>query len=828
MASATLSATLPSDRPEGPGPSEAPDLERLDLAIEGMTCSACSARLERVLNGSAGVTDATVNLALERAMIRIDRAAADLGAVMDVVQRCGFRVGTETGTYHVNDLGNDRVARAVEDALRAVSGVLDVKVSPALEQVSVTAVSLMVPDTVLADRVRAAGYALVATAGVGGQVERERRQTARERRAILAAALLTAPFMVEMVVMFAFPADARPFHLPALVQLGLAIPLQFVIGLRFYRGAINALRGGGANMDVLVALGTTSAFAYSLYQIVAVPGPSHLYFEASAVIITLVMLGKHMEARAKRGAAAAIQELLALRPDVALVRLQDGGVEERPCRDLRVGDVVVCRPGDNVAADGVIARGEAEIDESLITGESRPIPKGPGDTVTAGSINVDGFIDIETRAVGEDSTLAKMIGLVENAQVGKPAVQRLVDRVSAVFVPVVVGIAAVTFVGWLLAGAGLENALISAVATLVIACPCALGLATPTAIMAGSGAAARAGILIKDITTLEQAHGLSHVVFDKTGTLTEGKPSLAAIELLAGRDENEVLEVAASLQQGSEHPIALAFRKAVEERGLTLDPVEHFKNTVARGIEGDVNGVRYLVGNDRLFRDKGLDPPPRELQRGGAEVWLGASLEGGDALLARFELVDELRPQAKAAVEQLKRLQVTPLLVSGDAVSVAQRIGAELGIAEVHGEARPEDKSTIIAELAERGASVGMVGDGVNDAPALARATVGIALGTGTDVAMETAAITLMRPDPRLVAGAIDASRRTFRKIKQNLFWAFVYNVVGLPLAAFGFLSPTLAGAAMAFSSVSVVTNSLMLRSWKPTLPRLEEKGAPS
>ena len=823
-----VSATLPSDSPGDPGSSEAPELERLDLAIEGMTCSACSTRLERVLNGSAGVTDATVNLALERAMIRIDRAGADLRSVMDVVQRCGFRVGTETGTYHIDDLGNDRVARAVEDALRAVPGVLDVKVSPALEQVSVTAVSLMVPDTVLADRVRAAGYALVATAGVGGQVERERRQTARERRAILAAALLTAPFMVEMVVMFAFPADARPFHLPPLVQLALAIPLQFVIGLRFYRGAINALRGGGANMDVLVALGTTSAFAYSLYQIVAVPGPSHLYFEASAVIITLVMLGKHMEARAKRGAAAAIQELLALRPDVALVRLPDGGVEERPCRDLRVGDVVVCRPGDNVAADGVIARGEAEIDESLITGESRPIPKGPGDTVTAGSINVDGFIDIETRAVGEDSTLAKMIGLVENAQVGKPAVQRLVDRVSAIFVPVVVGIAAVTFAGWLLAGAGLENALISAVATLVIACPCALGLATPTAIMAGSGAAARAGILIKDITTLEQAHGLSHVVFDKTGTLTEGKPSLAAIELLAGRDENEVLQVAASLQQGSEHPIALAFRKAVEERGLTLDPVEHFKNTVARGIEGDVNGVRYLVGNDRLFHDKALDPPPRELQRGGAEVWLGASLEGGDALLARFELVDELRPQAKAAVEQLKRLQVTPLLVSGDAVSVAQRIGGELGIDEVHGEARPEDKSTIIAELAERGASVGMVGDGVNDAPALARATVGIALGTGTDVAMETAAITLMRPDPRLVAGAIDASRRTFRKIKQNLFWAFVYNVVGLPLAAFGFLSPTLAGAAMAFSSVSVVTNSLMLRSWKPTLPRLEEKGAPS
>ena len=792
--------------------------QRFDLAIEGMTCSACSARLERVLNAAEGIDDAVVNLALERAMIHTDPARADLDAVVAAVRRCGFDVGTESGAFHVGNLGRGNSAERIEEALRAVAGVLDVQLNPALERVHVTAVSLMVPDSALVEAVRGVGHQLVPEGRGGEHVEREHRQTVRERRGILIAALLTAPFMAQMAFM-PFGERAAHLHMPPWVELALVVPLQFGFGLRFYRGALNSLRGGGANMDVLVALGTSAAFVYSLYQLLAFGNDAHLYFEASAVIITLVMLGKHLEARAKRGAAAAIQELLDLQPDTALMRLPDGSVAERSCRELAIGDVVACRPGDRIPADGEIVRGEADVDESLITGESNPIAKGPGDAVTAGAINVDGFIDVETRAVGENSTLAKMIHLVENAQAGKPAVQRLVDRVSAVFVPAVICIAVLTFLGtWLVSGSDLETAVISAAATLVIACPCALGLATPTAIMTGSSAAARAGILVKDVATLEQAHGLTHIVFDKTGTLTEGRPAVADVELLADLDEDEVLCIAASLQQGSEHPIALAFREEVERRGLKLADVEHFRNTVSRGIEGDVNGTRYLVGNDRLFRDKNLDPPPRALHRGGTEVWLGASLSGGDALLARFELVDELRPTAKAAVDELKALRITPLLVSGDAVSVAQDIARDLGIDRVHGEARPEDKAGIIAELAESGAKVGMVGDGVNDAPALAQATVGIALGSGTDIAMETASITLMRPDPRLVAGAIDASRHTFRKIKQNLFWAFIYNVVGLPLAAFGYLSPSLAGAAMAFSSVSVVTNSLMLRTWKPRL----------
>ncbi len=807
--------------------ASAEDRQRYDLVIEGMTCSACSSRLEKVLNATDGIDSAVVNLALERANVTALRESLNLQGVIEVVRRCGFRVGSESSTYFVSGLDSDEVANHVDATLRGIPGVIDVEMDRAQERVEISLASLMVPDALLFEQARGAGFDLVPDSlevdeQGHAQSMRERQQTRRERIAIAVAVTLTAPFLAQMFVMFLAGPDAMHLHLPPFAELALAIPLQFVLGLRFYRGAINSLRGGGANMDVLVAMGTTSAFAYSLYLMISDldAARGQLYFEASAMIITLVMIGKYFEARAKRGAAAAIQELLALQPDTALVRLPNGEVEERRGSLLRVGDIIVCRPGDRIAADGVITRGEADVDESLITGESNPVPKGEGSDVVTGSINVDGFIDIEISAVGENSTLARMIHLVESAQIGKPAVQRLVDKVSTIFVPAVVAIAIVTFVGWLVGGAGLAVAVKSAAATLVIACPCALGLATPTAIMTGSSIAARAGVLIKDIATLEQAHKVDHVVFDKTGTLTEGKPSVADIELLAGLEEDEVLRIAASLQQGSEHPIARAFRDEVERRGLALADVEHFKNVVSRGVEGDIAGTRYLVGNDRLFLDRNLDPPPRELFRGGTEVWLGASLAGGDALLARFELVDELRPMAKAAVAQLQGQGIVPLLVSGDAIPVAKRVGAELGIGEdyVHGETKPEDKARIIAELSEGGAQVGMVGDGVNDAPALAQASVGIALGTGTGVAMETAAITLMRPDPRLVASAIDISRRTFRKIKQNLFWAFIYNVVGLPLAAFGFLSPTLAGAAMAFSSVSVVSNSLLLRRWKAEL----------
>ena len=796
---------------------------RYKFLIEGMTCAACSGRLERVLNGADAVSRAAVNLPMERATIDVNEGAG-VDEVVGLVRRAGFDVGTEKRPFAIEGRVDSDGADRIEAALRSVPGVLDARVDRTVGQVDATIVSLAVADQDLFEAASAAGYGISAMGEHDAAEERERRKAARDRWAIAIASVLTAPFLVDMLFNVpGYRVAAGPI-LPPLVQAALATPLQFVIGARFYRGAFNALRGGGANMDVLVAMGTTAAYLYSWYLMLAAGsgGASHLYFEASAVIITLVLVGKYMEERAKRGAAQAIRQLLTLRPDTALARLPDGSIVERPARDVAVGDILVCRPGQQIAADGVVVAGEAEIDEALITGESVPVPKKPGDSVTTGSLNIDGLIDIETLATGAESTLAKMIRLIEDAQASKPAVQRQVDRLSAVFVPAVVAISALTFLAWLAAGADLEFTVVTAVSVLVIACPCALGLATPTAIMTGSGAAARAGILVKDISALEQAHTLSHVVFDKTGTLTEGSPALRRIDVLVERAEDDMLMIAASLQQGSEHPIAVALRAAAKERGLDLRPIEDFRTAVGRGVEGVVDGVRYLLGNEQLFVARGLDPPPRELHYGGTQVWLGASLPGGETMLAWFELIDVLRPQSAAAVERLKRIGVVPMLVSGDVNDVAHRIGGMIGIDEIRGEARPEDKTEIVAEMIGEGHRVGMVGDGINDTPALARATVGVAMGSGTDVAMETAAITLMRPDPRLVASAIDIGRRTFRKIKQNLFWAFIYNTIALPLAALGYLSPPIAAGAMAFSSLSVVANSLILRAWTP---KLEDDG---
>ncbi len=725
--------------------------------VEGMTCSACSSRVEKVLSNVPGVVDAHVNLALERATLNV-LPGVKQDALTGPVAAAGFRLSSVS-------------------ADRAPSENLQGK-------------------------------------GTGAWTE---------RTTMLVSVILTIPFLAQMLVGLSQGWTGFGWYMPVYVEAVLASVLQIGIGARYYKGAYYALRGGGANMDVLVALGTTSAYLYSWYLVIALDAAAagRLYFEASAIIITLVMIGKYIETRARRRAGRSIRELMAIRPVTARVRTVDGAEEDRPVQTLKPGDIVICRPGDRVAADGVVLLGEAEVDEALITGESVPVRKCPGDSVIAGSINVNGFVEIEARAIGNESTLGRVIRLVENAQAGKPAIQRLVDRVSGVFVPVVVLLAVITFFAWMVMGVTLEIALINAVSVLVIACPCALGLATPTAIVTGAGAAARAGILVKDIESLEQSQGLTHVVFDKTGTLTEGRPRIVSVNPLHDRSEHDLLRVAASLQQGSEHPFATAFQLMATERKLALSSVERFRNHVARGVEGEIDGVAYLLGNQRLFTELcPVTPPPAAPQQGGATaVWL-ASRRGETECEyhARFELIDALRPDAVEVVEGLKNLGVKTLLVSGDTESVVTRIGRQVGIDEAYGEATPEDKERIVGRLMENGAIVCMVGDGINDAPALARANVGIAMGSGTDVAMETAAITLMRPDPFLVAGTIDVSRRTIRKIKQNLFWAFIYNVTGLPLAAMGFLFPAAAAAMMAFSSISVVLNSLTLRSWRPRI----------
>ncbi|MDE0349805.1 MAG: heavy metal translocating P-type ATPase [Gammaproteobacteria bacterium] len=799
--------------------------QRLTLDIEGMTCAACSTRLEKALTRAEGVREASVNLATERAVVTIDAGETDLPSVAEAVSRAGFAVGRETLSFVVEGMTCAACAGRVEKALRTVPGVFDANVNLAIERAHVTFAHRCVDAEQLADAVTKAGYrALMVEPEEGSRQAREQAQLDRERRVLILSAALTLPMVIGMTLDVLGYED---LHVMPSLEVALATPIQFLIGLRFYRGALNALRGGTANMDVLVALGTTAAYGFSWYllQTLGEEADGELYFEASAVIITLVLLGKYLESRARRGTTAAIRALMELRPETARVERADGTEAEVPIALVRPGDVAVVRPGERMPVDGVVTDGASEVDESLVTGESVPVAKTEGASVTGGSINGAGLLKVRATAVGEESTLARIIRLVENAQAGKASVQRLVDRISAVFVPCVVAVAAVTFLAWLVFSGDLETSLIAAVSVLVIACPCALGLATPTAIMTGTGAAARAGILVKDIAALEQAHRVDTVVFDKTGTLTEGKPHV--VDAHAGAmPPDEVVRLAASVQQGSEHPLAGAILSDARERDVAPYPLRDFEAVAGRGVRGRVDGRRVKVGSAAFVGEAAVvEDALLTVARGWEDqgrtavfvcVETDAPSSGTGQVAGLIGVADPLRETAAEAVDQLGALGIRTSMLSGDAVAVAERVGTALGIGEARGGVRPDQKAAVVQELNAQGRVVGMVGDGINDAPALAAADVGIAMGTGTDIAMETAGVTLMRPDPRLVAGAISASRATFAKIRQNLFWAFVYNVICIPLAAAGYLSPTLAAAAMALSSVSVVGNSLLLRRWRP------------
>jgi Cu+-exporting ATPase len=721
--------------------------------VTGMTCAACAARIEKVLGRVPGVERADVNLALETA--EIAAPGVDTELLVAAIERAGFGA-------HVRDTA---VA-----ARRA-----------ALERAS-------------ADR------------------------AAEEKRTFLVflvSAALTAPFLVAMIPM-AWGAHAG--WLTPWLQVALATPVQVIAGTRFYIGAFKALRGRSANMDVLVALGTTVAWAFSLAMVLIHGEHSHghLYFEGSATVLTLILLGKLMEARAKRSATAAVAKLMALRPDTA-TRVKDGVAEVVSADLLRRGDLVLVKPGERVAADGVVVEGASEFDESLVTGESVPVTKRVDDKVTAGTINGSGAVTFRVTAVGEDTTIARIGHLVEQAQIAKAPVQRLVDKVAAVFVPVIVVIAILTFATWWLVGRDFEGALIPAVAVLVIACPCALGLATPAALVAGTGAAAKAGILIRDIEALERAHGVDCVVFDKTGTLTAGHPSVTDVFVLGGSGD-EMLRLAASAQSVSEHPLAKAFVEAAKTRGLALSPATAARSLVGRGLTAIVDGRAVAIGNAALMGELGVDLRlfEKEMSRLAGEAKTVVAVARDREALGLVALADPVRGESGEAVAALKAARVTVRLATGDAVAVARAVGDRLGLDAVEAEMRPESKTALVGRLRSQGRTVAMVGDGINDAPALASADVGIAMGSGADVALETAGITLMRSDPRLVAAALEISRATWRKIRQNLFWAFFYNVVGVPLAALGHLTPALAGAAMAMSSVSVVTNALTLTRWRP------------
>ena len=742
--------------PAAPATPPKPPTERVDLGLTGMTCAACATRIERVLNRVPGVA-ATVNFATETATVGFDPAVASPDALIAAVTRAGY------GAAVRRDPEEDRKA----DQAR-----------------------------------KAAAYAAL-------------------KREFAVAALLTAPLLAQMVPMLAgggLFGGAHADLLPRWLQLALATPVQFWIGRRFYVGGFNALRGGGANMDVLVALGTTMAYVFSAAVTLFGLHDQHVYFEAGAAVITLVLLGKLLEARAKAGTSAALEGLLRLAPKTAHV-LRDGGAVDVPLAEVVAGDRFLVRAGESVPVDGVVRDGTTEIDESMLTGESRAVAKAPGAKVYAGTVNQDGLVTCEATGVGSHTLLAGIVRLVGEAQGSKAPIQRLADRVSGVFVPVVVVIAAVTFAAtWWLAGDA-TAALVHAVAVLVIACPCALGLATPTAIMVGTGRGAQSGILIRNAAALEHAGRLQALVVDKTGTLTEGRPTVTDVVAFGDARRADVLQAAASLEQGSTHPLARAILAAAKAEGVAPLPVADFVSIPGRGVAARIgaDADATALGALAFVGERGFAPPTTEILTLESE---GKSIVGivrGGRALGVVALADAVRPTSAAAVRRLKAIGVDVLMLTGDNGAAAQAVATAVGIERFESGVLPADKADAVRELKAKGLVTGMVGDGVNDAPALASADVSFAVGAGSDIAVEAADVTLIRDDLEAVVDAILLSRATLAKIRQNLFFAFAYNVLGIPLAAVGMLNPVIAGAAMAASSVSVVTNALLLKRWRPS-----------
>ncbi|MEG1832295.1 MAG: heavy metal translocating P-type ATPase [Burkholderiaceae bacterium] len=783
---------------------------RVVLPIHGMTCASCVAHVEKALAAVPGAQTVSVNLATESATVTGEHLSA--ATLRGAVEHAGYEVPVQTLRFAVAGMSCASCVARIEKALAAVPGVIAATVNLAAETASVQWVAGASSTRELIAVIEHAGYEASLITDPA-QVSPARDAAADYRRDALIALPLAAALLLGTHLVW-FGLD---WSLPAWAQWLLATPVQFWAGWRFIKSGFKAARARTGNMDLLVALGTLSAYGLSLYLWLAKGHGEHLYFEAAAVVITLVLTGKWLEARAKRQTSEAIRLLAGLRPATAQV-LRNGAEVEVPIDDVVLGDVVVVRAGARIPVDGQVVAGASSVDESMISGEPLPTDKNPGDRLTGGSVNGNGRLDFEVTAVGTETVLARIIRMVSDAQAAKAPIQRLVDRVAAVFVPAVLTIAALTFIGWWLVGAGAETALINAVSVMVIACPCALGLATPAAIIAGTGAAARRGILIKDAESLELARKITVVAFDKTGTLTVGKPRVVAIAAAGNFSEQDVADMAAGANAGSTHPLAAAL--LADRADLRATPTTAPKSLPGRGVSARLASdetTELLFGNRRLMTDKGIALDALAARAAGLEAegrtvsWLALKTAASHQLVGLVAFGDEAKPQAREAVATLESMGIATTMISGDGEGAARHIAAQLGMTNFEAGVLPRDKAKRVMALKAAGKTVAMVGDGINDAPALAAADVGIAMGSGTDIAMHAAGITLLRGDPRLVAEAIELSRRTVAKIRQNLFWAFFYNVVGIPLAALGLLSPMIAGAAMAASSVMVVSNSLLL-----------------